>query len=197
VEFEGWNSVEYNATLLGKCRVGAYSTIGAYCTLFGGRDDGCITVGRYAQLGPGVSVWAVNHGARHLTTYNTKLLFEGRMKQFSVEAPIIVGDDVWIGANSILLPGVTVGNSTIIGAGSVDTKSIPPYSVAVGNPARVIRRRFTPEIRLALDEWQWWRYTPEDLLEVEAIFRLDMEAESDRCLDMINRVVSGRKVGMG
>ena len=55
--------------------------------------------------------------------------------------PVIIEDDVWIGARVIILPGVTIGTGSVIGAGAVISKSIPPYSVAVGNPARIVKNR--------------------------------------------------------
>ena len=54
--------------------------------------------------------------------------------------PIKIENNVWIGANSVVLPGVQIGNHSVIGAGSIITKDIPPYSVAVGNPARIVKR---------------------------------------------------------
>ena len=62
--------------------------------------------------------------------------------------PIKIENDVWIGANSVVLPGVQIGNHSVIGAGSIITKDIPPYSVAVGNPARIVKRYDTD-----LKEW--------------------------------------------
>ena len=62
------------------------------------------------------------------------------------KGPIIVRDDVWIGSHVLILSGVEIGQGAVIGAGSVVAKSIPPYAVAVGNPARVIKYRFSPEI---------------------------------------------------
>lgn len=64
---------------------------------------------------------------------------EGRLKTIGPAEPIVIEDCVWIGANSIVLPGVTIGRGSVIGAGSVVAKSIPPMSIAAGNPARVIR----------------------------------------------------------
>jgi acetyltransferase-like isoleucine patch superfamily enzyme len=56
-------------------------------------------------------------------------------------ASVIIEDNVWIGGGSIILPGVTIGSGAVIGAGSIVIKSVPPFSVAVGNPARVIKAR--------------------------------------------------------
>lgn len=58
--------------------------------------------------------------------------------------PVVLGNDVWIGARAIFLPGVTVGQGTIVGAGSVVTKSVPAYSIVAGNPARIVRSRVGP-----------------------------------------------------
>jgi maltose O-acetyltransferase len=61
-------------------------------------------------------------------------------------SPVTISDDVWIGMRVIILPGVTIGRGAIIGAGAVVTKDVPPYCVAVGNPARVVRNRLEREV---------------------------------------------------
>jgi acetyltransferase-like isoleucine patch superfamily enzyme len=61
-------------------------------------------------------------------------------------APVVIEDGAWIGAGSIILPGVTIGEGAVVGAGSVVTKDVPPMAVAVGNPAQVIRQRGVDEI---------------------------------------------------
>lgn len=58
-----------------------------------------------------------------------------------IECPVFIGDHVWIGAKAIILPGVAIGEGAVVGAGAVVTKDIPPYSIAVGNPAKVIKER--------------------------------------------------------
>jgi acetyltransferase-like isoleucine patch superfamily enzyme len=57
--------------------------------------------------------------------------------------PVFIGNDVWVGAKSIILPGITIGDGTVIGAGSVVTKNVLPYTIVAGNPARIIRKRFS------------------------------------------------------
>ncbi|PMW33490.1 acyltransferase [Pseudomonas sp. GW460-7] len=91
-------------------------------------DEGVITLEDHVVLGPGVIIFSSGHDytALHLP---------------DISAPVIVRKHAWIGGKSIILPGVTIGEGAIIGAGSVVTKDIPPYTVAVGNPAKVIKAR--------------------------------------------------------
>lgn len=75
----------------------------------------------------------------------------------------VVGNDVWIGQNVTFLPGVHVGDGCIIGANSVVAKDVPPYSVVVGNPAKVIRKRFDDEMIELLEKLEWWNKTPNQI----------------------------------
>lgn len=92
-------------------------------------DDSDIYVGDNVMFGPNVTVSAGTH------PINPQL----RIKQAQFNLPIHIGNNVWIGANSVILPGVHIGDNTVIGAGSVVTKDIPANVVAVGNPCRVLR----------------------------------------------------------
>lgn len=69
-----------------------------------------------------------------------------------------IGNDVWIGANVSILQGITIGDGAIIGANSLVTKDIPPYSIAVGCPAKIIRKRFTDKQIETLERVQWWKW---------------------------------------
>ncbi len=92
-------------------------------------DDTHIYVGDYTMFGPNVTVAAAGH----------PVLPELREKQYQFNMPIHIGKRCWIGAGAVILPGVTIGDDTVIGAGSVVTKDIPANVVAVGNPCRVMR----------------------------------------------------------
>lgn len=89
-------------------------------------------IGNHVNLGQHVIVSGLNHDYQDIKT--------NASKQSYITKIISINDNVWIGANSIILPGVHIGEHCMIGAGSVVTKNIPSYSVAVGNPARVIKR---------------------------------------------------------
>ena len=76
----------------------------------------------------------------------------------------------------------------MIGAGAVVTQHIPSFAVAVGNPARVVRRRFSDALCQLLDEWCWWDKWPEELERFESVFHLDLAAEPEAAIDAINRL---------
>lgn len=92
-------------------------------------DDTHIYVGDYTMFGPNVTVATAGH----------PILPELREKGCQYNAPVRIGRNCWIGANAVIVPGVTIGDNTVIGAGSVVTKDIPSGVVAVGNPCRVLR----------------------------------------------------------
>lgn len=115
------------------------------------------TIGKFCSIGPYCHIGAGMHSIEHLTTshviqkkLNNKFFFE------SFPAPPIIGNDVWIGSHVCILQNVTIGDGSIIGAGSVVTKSIPPYSIAVGNPAKIIKCRFNEELMHKISALEWW-----------------------------------------
>lgn len=92
-------------------------------------DDTHIYVGDYTMFGPNVTVATAGH----------PILPELREREYQYNAPVYIGRNCWIGAGAIILPGITVGDNVVIGAGSVVTKDLPSNVVAVGNPCRVLR----------------------------------------------------------
>lgn len=93
-------------------------------------DVAPVTIGDNCQLAPNVAIYTAGHPL-HPVSRNS-------MYEYGIE--VTIGDNVWIGGNTVILPGVHIGSNTVIGAGSVVTKDIPDWSLAAGNPCRVIRK---------------------------------------------------------
>ena len=100
---------------------------------------GKIKIGNHVMFGPGVNIHGGNHKIREIGKY-MKTVDE---KKYGEDGIIVIEDDCWIGANAIILSNVKVGRGSVIGAGSVVTKNIPPYSIYTGVPAMHIRERFS------------------------------------------------------
>ncbi|MGO8873213.1 MAG: sugar O-acetyltransferase [Acidimicrobiales bacterium] len=116
------------------CDYGSYLCVGERCFVnFGlvALDAAPITIGDDVQIGPGVQLLAASHPVDP----------ELRRTKWESAEPVVVEDNVWLGGGVIVLPGVTVGRNTVVGAGAVVTANLPADVVAAGTPARIIRRR--------------------------------------------------------
>lgn len=149
--------------------------IGAYTFL---RDNVRIAgqvahIGRFCSIAPGVVIGDGNHPTDWLSTHSFQWgegswIPSEAINQFTSPAErksrkAIIGNDVWIGANAIILPGVTIGDGAIIAAGSVISRDVPPYAIVGGVPARVIRFRFDELVIERLMQIRWWRFRLDDL----------------------------------
>ncbi len=103
-------------------------------------DDNRIVIGDNALIAPNVQIYTAFHPTNAKDRFGTPNA-DGSFEFCKTQtAPVIIGDNVWIGGGAILLPGVTIGNNVVIGAGSVVTKDIPDNTIAYGSPCRVIRK---------------------------------------------------------
>ena len=139
--------------------VGTYGLKRSLVQMSTSRDR--LIIGNYCSIGPGVRFVCEGHLTDSVSTFPFRtLLCEsvlGNVDSVS-RGPVILGNDVWIGANAIILSGVTVGHGAIVGAGAIVTRDLPPYSLAVGAPARAVRLRFEPEQISALLKIAWWNW---------------------------------------
>lgn len=118
-------------------------------------------IGKFCSIAGDVQIFlGGNHRNDWISTYPfNQLLPEvyGYIKGHPMsKGDVRIGNDVWIGNNVMIMSGVTIGNGASIGAGAVVTKDIPPYAVAAGVPARVVKYRFPPGVRTILLKMRWW-----------------------------------------
>lgn len=121
----------------GTVSIGRDVYIGRDCVIQS--THGRIVIGDHVMFGPGVHI----HGGNHVTDHVGVFMKEVDAKRVGEDGMVVIEDDFWIGACAIILKGVTVGEGSVIGAGAVVTRDIPPYSVYTGAPAERLRPRFT------------------------------------------------------
>lgn len=120
-----------------------------------------LVIGRFCQIAHGVRfLAAANHPMDGFSTYPFSMFDHGLMEHYATmfaEKPDTrIGHDVWLGQDAKVLPGVSIGNGAVIGTGAVVASDVPAWSLVVGNPGRVLRRRFPDEVIALLDRLAWW-----------------------------------------
>lgn len=132
-----------------------------------------LIIGKFCQIGRGVEfiMNGANHQMNSISTYPF-YIFNGWKQEptpkedLPYKGDTVIGNDVWIGQNVTFLPGVNVGDGCIVGANAVVASDIPPYSIVVGNPARIIRKRFDDETIELLEKLEWWNKTPNQIQKI-------------------------------
>ena len=129
-----------------------------------------MVIGKFCSIACGAKFifTSANHALGSLSTYPFPIFYdEWALDAVNVtdawdnKGDIVVGNDVWIGYEAVILSGVTIGDGAIIGARAVVTKDVPPYTIVAGVPARPIRKRFDEETIARLEQLRWWDW-PED-----------------------------------
>ncbi len=130
-----------------------------------------LTIGKFCQLAHGMQfiTSSANHQLSGFTTYPFFVFNKAWSEMYTPNLPFkgdtVVGHDVWIGHQALIMPGVTIGTGAIIGSGSVVTKDVEPYSVVAGNPACVIKKRFSESVIQGLLALAWWDWPIEVIQE--------------------------------
>ena len=154
------NTTIYQYVRLHNVKLNSFSYISNHSTLIG------VNIGKFCSIGPNCRIGLGIHPTKdfvsthpiffssqsHVGLQFTKKTF---IKEFD---NINIGNDVWIGANVLIKDGVSIGDGVIIGANSIVTKNIAPYAIVAGNPAKLIRYRFSKNQIDYLLEFQWWNY---------------------------------------
>lgn len=148
-----------------------------------------LIVGKFCAIGKGVEfiMNGANHRMNSVTTYPFNIMGGGweksapQLEDLPLKGDTVIGNDVWIGQNVIFLPGITVGDGAIIGANSVVTSDVLPYHIVGGNPARVIKKRFSDGQIEHLLNLKWWDWDSEKIFQ-----NLDILCSAD--LDKIKEI---------
>lgn len=149
-----------------RLRIGSFTAIGPGASFL-------MPGGSHPMVGPSTYPFTMFGGAWADATLETFLAIEQA-------GDTVVGNDVWIGRDATILPGVTIGHGAVIGAHSVVTRDVAPYEIAAGNPARVVRTRFEPDDVALLLEASWWDWPIERITEHAAVIMAGTPAELAR-----------------
>lgn len=137
-------------------------------------------IGAFCSINSTAIIGTLGNHPIHLVSthpffYNTKFGFVEEKDDYvtmkSKNGKIKIGNDVWVGSNAIILPGVTIGNGAIIGAGSVVTRDVPSYAIVVGNPARILKYRFSEETIKKIEKIAWWEWDDDKIKENIQLFK--------------------------
>lgn len=136
--------------------IGKYSYVNPHSTL-----ENC-TVGNYCSISAGVNICPGEHDLYAISTHP---LFA--REEMPKRAPVVIGHDVLISLNAVILKGVHIGNGAVIGAGAVVTKDVEPYEIVGGVPAKHIGWRFDPETRERIEQSRWWEKEPHEIKAIQ------------------------------
>jgi tetratricopeptide (TPR) repeat protein/cellulose synthase/poly-beta-1,6-N-acetylglucosamine synthase-like glycosyltransferase/serine acetyltransferase len=150
-------------------RVGDHTYIGYHCSITRS------VIGRYCSIANHVSIGQGEHDVNRIST--SSLFYENPYQELT-RGDCIIGNDVWIGVDSIIKRGVTIGDGAVIGANSFVSRDIPAYAIAAGSPAKIIRFRFSPEIIASIKASNWWNYELEQAKQI--IHQLEEHIQNEK-----------------
>jgi len=139
-------------------------------------DSSRLKVGRYCSIAAGVTfILGGHHRTDTVTTFPLGLPVRalGPDDRTFSRGDVVVGSDVWIAASATILSGVTIGDGAVVGAGAVVIHDVPPYAMVFGNPARVMRKRFSDETVAALTELRWWELDAAQVQDLRPLLQGD------------------------
>lgn len=152
-----------------------------------------LIIGKFCQIAAGVSfiMNGANHQMNAVSTYPFYIL-QGwdeevpKLSDLPLKGDTVVGNDVWIGQNTTILPGVHIGDGAIIGMNSVVGSDVEPYTIVAGNPAKLIRRRFDEELTELLLRLKWWDKSIEEINDIIPLLSCgDLEKTKNKLREML------------
>lgn len=179
--------IDNRSKVLAFCRV-YNSKINKYTYVGRGSNIINTNIGAFCSIAPGTKIGLAKHPINMISTspvfYSKKNILKKCFKEYSFEEydKTVIGNDVWIGLNCIIKSGITIGDGAIIGAGSIVTKDVEPYTIVAGVPAKKIRKRFSEEQINKLIEIKWWEWEDEKIEKYSDAFN-----EVDRFISYLEK----------
>lgn len=176
-------------------KIGKFTTVGFGTRITGSafidsKQESPVSIGKYCAIAHNLRIRSRNHYTGYI---NLQCNFQNKHEfpsLYTTKGSIVIANNVWIGDNVIILSGVKVGDGAVIGAGSVVTKDIPPYSIAVGNPTRVVKKRFKEEIIEQLIHVKWWDWSEDKIQRNRAFFETNFQNQhQDTSFDLHELIV--------
>lgn len=161
-------SVARHVILANEAAVGDYTYLNEGTIMLSGQVGKYCSIGYYCQIG--MHEHPVNAVSTSPALYGGRNVFGMPLVWDDFPAPPVIGHDVWIGSQALILQGVTIGDGAVIAGGSVVTKDVPPYAIVGGIPAKVIRPRFSEEQIAYLLKLRWWDLPLDKLRKLQPLF---------------------------
>ncbi|CAC6091259.1 streptogramin A O-acetyltransferase Vat(B) [Staphylococcus epidermidis] len=143
-----------------------------------------LVIGKFCAIAEGIEfiMNGANHRMNSITTYPFNIMGNGwekatpSLEDLPFKGDTVVGNDVWIGQNVTVMPGIQIGDGAIVAANSVVTKDVPPYRIIGGNPSRIIKKRFEDELIDYLLQIKWWDWSAQKIFSnLETLCSSDLE----------------------
>jgi len=155
-------------------KIDSYSYVGSHSEIL------CTDIGKFCSIATNCSIGLATHSIKNISTspiFTAKNNGTGctwaKIDVFQESHRVTIGHDVWIGKNVIIMGGLNIGDGAIIGAGSIVTKDVPPFAIAVGLPAKIIKYRFDESIIEKLTELKWWNMSEDILKDNIDLFQIE------------------------
>ncbi|MEO0768094.1 MAG: CatB-related O-acetyltransferase [Cyanobacteria bacterium J06649_4] len=164
---------------LGLCTtIGAGTRINGAASIDSSPEAPC-KIGKYCAIAQNLCIRTSNHHTGYINLQAKFYLDHNFEVPLVSKGPVIIGNNVWIGDNVTILSGVRLGDGAVIGSGAVVTKDVPPFCIAVGVPAKVVKKRFSDSVIKQLMDIKWWDWTSAKIERNRAFFATDFSAKEE------------------
>lgn len=179
VQIGSHNKIQ-GATLLGKIKTGSYTSLWGPNLDIHSNNEAGVKIGNFCSIARNVSFQSFNHNFKKPTSYFIgQNFFKEKWENEKVyKGDIVLENDVWIGAHSVVLGGVTIQNGAVVAANSVVTRDVPAFAIVAGSPAKIIGYRFDSHIIRQFQELAWWNWSAEMINKNKLFFEQEVTETS-------------------